>query len=160
MRIPRKVLDIPWTRPAILLMHGLESSADQWVLNSPDKASAFNLVEAGYDVWMGNNRGNYYSTKHVTLDPYNATDAPAFWDFDFEDMGLKDLPAFIDFILNTTSHTSLSYVGHSEGTTQLFIGSSMMPDYFQEKVNIMIALAPVANLAHTPSSFLQILAQF
>ena len=53
--------------------------------------------------------------KHVSLDPIK--DKAAFWDFDFEDMGLKDVPAEIDFILNATGKEKLTYVGHSEGTT-------------------------------------------
>ena len=64
---------------------------------------------------MGNNRGCQFSVKHVSLDPIK--DKAAFWDFDFEDMGLKDVPAEIDFILNATGKEKLTYVGHSEGTT-------------------------------------------
>jgi len=85
----------------------------QWVINSPSLASAFNLATEGYDVWMGNNRGCQYSVKHVSMDPASKE----FWDFDFEDMGLKDVPAEIDFILNATSQSKLTYIGHSEGTT-------------------------------------------
>jgi pimeloyl-ACP methyl ester carboxylesterase len=104
-----------------LLQHGLESDASQWVLNVPSKAPAFNLVDAGYDVWMGNNRGCAYSVMHKTLDPNSKHDAAKYWDFDYEDMGMKDLNAEIDFILSATGQTSVSYVGHSEGTTQMFI---------------------------------------
>ena len=39
---------------------------------------AYLLSEAGYDVWMGNFRGNGYSRHHITLDP--DTDRE-FWKF-------------------------------------------------------------------------------
>ena len=68
-------------------------------------------------------------------------------------MGERDLPAFIDFILETTGFKQLSYVGHSEGTTQMFLGASLQPEYFKEKINLFVALAPVANTAHTTSTF-------
>ena len=116
----------------------------EWVWNDSDRANAFILARAGYDVWMGNNRGNKYSTSHLTLD----TDSKEYWDFYQEDMGLKDLPTFIDLILEETGLENISYVGHSEGTTQMFLGASLNPEYFTEKINLFIALAPVASTAN------------
>lgn len=101
-RIPGKIGETPSKKPAVLLQHGLDSDASQWVLNSPELASAFILVNDGYDVWMGNNRGCDYSLGHMTLDPHDKNDAPTYWDFDWEDMGQKDLPAIIDKILEVT----------------------------------------------------------
>lgn len=40
---------------------------------------AFRLADLGYDVWLGNARGNTYSAKHTTLDTSGAT----YWKFSF-----------------------------------------------------------------------------
>ena len=126
------------------MMHAQDCDMMEWVMNSEDKANAFILSRAGYDVWMGNNRGSKYGINHVTLDPKDKE----FWDYYQEDMGTKDLPAFIDFVLKTTGLEKISYVGHSEGTTQFFLGASLKPDYFTEKINLAIMLAPVARTAN------------
>jgi lysosomal acid lipase/cholesteryl ester hydrolase len=52
-------------------------------------------VDLGYDVWVGNSRGNPY-TKHATLDPI--ADAKEYWDFSWAEMGLYDIPGVIDYI--------------------------------------------------------------
>lgn len=69
-------------------------------------------------------------------------------------MGTKDIPAFIEFILKKTEGKNkigklAAYIGHSEGTTQFFIGSSLMPEYYKKKVNLFVALAPVVRLEHS-----------
>jgi lysosomal acid lipase/cholesteryl ester hydrolase len=95
---------------------------------------------------MGNNRGNYYSTSHIKYNPSQKE----FWDFDFEEMGTEDQPAQIDYILKYTNAEKIeAYIGHSEGTTQMFIGASLMPNYFKEKVGLFVALAPVVRLDHS-----------
>lgn len=53
--------------PPILLMHGLLSSSDVFILNDENKALAFVLANRAYDVWLGNNRGNKYGKNHIQL---------------------------------------------------------------------------------------------
>lgn len=67
-------------KPVVFLMHGLLCSSADWVNMGPDKSIAYQLADAGYDVWMGNARGNTWSRKHITLNPNRDSD---FWEFRF-----------------------------------------------------------------------------
>jgi pimeloyl-ACP methyl ester carboxylesterase len=51
-----------------MMQHGVADSSDDFIVNTKDKAPAFVVAEAGYDVWLPNNRGNMYSRKHKNLD--------------------------------------------------------------------------------------------
>jgi len=154
-RVPgflNETIQDPIKKPVVLLQHGLEADADCWILNSPDVTHAFVLANQGFDVWLGNNRGSKYSLSHKTLDPNDKDDKPRFWQFSFEQMGIYDLPAEIDYVLGVTGQEKLSYVGHSEGTTQMFIGASLNQEYFKSKVNLFVALAPITRIGHVKSS--------
>lgn len=74
--------------------------------------AAYLLADAGYDVWMGNARGTEMSRDHAWIKP----DSSKFWEFSWQDIGEKDLPAFIDYVLKYTDVPKLSYVGFSQGT--------------------------------------------
>ncbi|XP_069668913.1 lipase 3-like isoform X2 [Periplaneta americana] len=138
-------------RPVVFLQHGLISSSVDWVVMGPEKGLAYMLADAGYDVWMGNARGNMYSTAHKKLSPM----APSFWSFSWHEMGVYDLTAEIDYVLSNTSENSLNYVGHSMGTTMFLVLMSIKPEY-NAKIRHMVALAPVAFLKDTKSPFASI----
>ena len=74
-------------RPVILMQHGLNHSSLSYVLEGPDSL-AFFFAEAGFDVWVNNNRGNLYSRQHKFLDP--DVDAAEYFNFSLQDLGKYD----------------------------------------------------------------------
>lgn len=105
-------------------------------------APAFILARGGYDVWMANNRGNRFSIAHTTLD----TKEKPFWEFSWEELGTKDTPAIIDYILGLTGFEKITYIGHSEGTTQIMAGASLIPQFYKDKMLVSVFLAPPAAM--------------
>ncbi|KAH9635488.1 hypothetical protein HF086_015488 [Spodoptera exigua] len=144
---------IPNKGPPVLLVHGIGDSSDSWLVLGPEKSLAFQLASLGYDVWMYNARGNKYSKGHIRNLPEKE-----YWNFSYEEMGTQDLPAVIDYILQTTSRRNLSYIGFSQGTAIFFVMCSMKPEY-NEKIKQAILLAPIAWITNTQYPFINILAQ-
>jgi lysosomal acid lipase/cholesteryl ester hydrolase len=65
-------------------------------------------------------------------------------------MGYYDLPALINYILDTTGNESLFYIGHSMGCTVAFILATLKPQYCS-KIKAMAALGPAAYLQNIRS---------
>ncbi|XP_077359661.1 gastric triacylglycerol lipase [Festucalex cinctus] len=130
----------------VFLQHGLLAAGSNWVSNPPASGLGFALADAGYDVWLGNSRGNTWSRKHRTLTPDNDD----FWKFSHDEMALLDLPAVVDYIVKVTGREQLVYVGHSQGTTIAFMAFSRLPR-LAAKIKLFVALAPVATVAFSSS---------
>jgi len=125
--------------PVIYLQHGLLDSCDSWVINDEDKAPGLILANAGYDVWLGNVRGNKYSMEHVTLSPKKKE----FWQFTFQNMSQYDLPASFEYINKNTGQL-INYIGHSQGTTIMFGALSDRIPGVVNNLKKYIAFAPSA----------------
>ncbi|CAG5038311.1 unnamed protein product [Parnassius apollo] len=130
------------TKP-VLLLPGMIQDVEVFIIRG-NKSLAITLANNGYDVWALNPRGIGRSRKHVHLNPDLD---PKFWDFSFHENGYYDLPAAIDFVLERTSERQLSAIGYSQGNTVFYVLGSTRPEY-NEKIKVMIALAPVCYLHH------------
>ena len=80
-RIQAKGTNITPGKKVVFLQHGLIDSADDWIINTEDYSLGLVLANAGYDVWLGNNRGNKYS-----LDTAKPMKEKVYWDFSFQQM--------------------------------------------------------------------------
>lgn len=122
--------------------------------------TAYLLADQGYDVWMGNARGNTYSRRHVKFHPDGwQWQRKRFWAFSWHEIGVFDLPAMIDYVLRITEKPKLHYIGHSQGTTAFFVMCSQRPEY-NDKIIMMNALAPVAYAKHIKSPVIRAVTPF
>ncbi|XP_073257563.1 lysosomal acid lipase/cholesteryl ester hydrolase-like isoform X1 [Porites lutea] len=133
-------------KPVIFLQHGLLCSSSNWVVNLPNEGFAFILADAGFDVWLGNVRGNTYGLRHVKY-PVHSDE---FWNFSWDEMASQDLPAVLNFVTNKTSQSSIYYAAHSQGTTMAFAEFSRNKE-LAKKVKKFFAMGPVATVGHMES---------
>ncbi|XP_077999423.1 gastric triacylglycerol lipase-like [Glandiceps talaboti] len=134
------------SRPVVYLQHGLLGDATNWVTNLATQSLAFILADAGYDVWIGSNRGTTYSKGHVNLSSHDKK----YWKFSWDDIAKYDLPAVINYALNVSGQSQLYYIGHSQGTTTGFAAFSKNKQ-LAKKIKLFIALAPVTTVGYTES---------
>lgn len=133
--------------PPVILMHGLLQSSDSWLDAGPQAGLAYLLSDACYDLWVGNQRGNYYARRHTTLNPDKDE---KFWEFSIDDIGYFDIPATIKYVLKKTGSKKVNYIGYSQGSSSFFIMCSERPG-FCDKVSLLINLAPASRQTHTRS---------
>jgi lysosomal acid lipase/cholesteryl ester hydrolase len=82
------------------------------------------LANKGYDVWLGNIRGNRYS--NAALSPLKRD----YWEFSFDELARFDLTAGFRYISAKTG-MKINYVGHSQGTLIMFIALAMRYNYIR-----------------------------
>ncbi|CAK1588877.1 unnamed protein product [Parnassius mnemosyne] len=132
-------------KEAVLVVHGIFGCSTNFLIMGPDRSLGYMLADAGYDVWLGNLRGNLH-TAHLNL----TRNDPKFWEYSFHEHGKYDVPALIDKVLAVTGLPRILYIGHSMGTTSLFTTLALRPEY-NDKVLAFVALAPAVYLDHMKS---------
>lgn len=130
--------------PPVYLQHGLMESADSWVINEESQAIGLILANRGFDVWLGNSRGNKYS---------RPSEGPASGLFSFREVAELDLPAAMGYIRAATGRR-VHYVGHSEGALVMNVALSRNLRAVEAAIGKYFALAPVAYIGHQESPLL------
>lgn len=97
-------------KPVVLLYHGFLMSSEVWVCNVDEYRNLpLLLAQRGYDVWLGNARGNKYSQNHLWKNPRHQD----FWEFSINEFAMADLPDTVNVsecALFDTSHHVLTYM--------------------------------------------------
>ena len=98
---------------------------------------------------MGNTRGNTYSRNHVSFDP--CPSCPDFWNFGFDDTGVKDYSAEIDYILEINAdYEKMHFVGHSMGCTQFVVSTLISLIKVEVGINVEAGILWKKNNAYLP----------
>lgn len=84
-----------WDKTYIFVMSWTVATSDMF---SDRHNFAPHSAHSRYDVWLGNVRGNTYGKRHVKLTPSDSK----FWEFTFDEMLSRDVPAMIDYVLEKT----------------------------------------------------------
>jgi len=75
--------------------------------------------------------------------------------YSWHEMGVYDLPAIIDYILEVSKQHSLYYVAHSMGCTMFFVLTSTLPHY-NSKFRIMFGFGPAVFNSHIRNKIFRI----
>jgi len=114
-----------------------------WISNLPEQNAPMILADQGFDVWLGNFRGNRYGKAHVNM----TSKEHKFWEFSWDQLAQYDLPTMINFILDTKKAPWLYYAGHSMGTMTAFAQFSTDLE-FGKKIKRFYAMAPLTTVGH------------
>lgn len=77
----------------------------------------------------------------------------------WHEIGVYDIPAMIDHIINATKQKKIFYIGHSQGGTSFFAMASELPEY-QKKLVAAFTLAPAVFMSRTRHLLIRMLVPF
>ena len=129
----------------VFFQHGLADTS--WCFfQLGEKSLPFLLLKEGYDVWLGNTRGNIFSSNHInkkTNDIINGFD-----DYTIDDFALIDLPTMVKYVKSTTGIEKMSYICHSQGSTIFIMLSMHDPSFIQSTFDHFSSIGTVPNIKY------------
>ena len=123
-------------------MPPLGNGPEGWIgsymkVDRSETAMPLRLYKDGFDVWLAVTRGQVGSREHKEYE----FEEEGFWDWSFQDLAVYETKAFFDFIYNET-HRPISYMGFSQGTTQMFFAIGLEYEYYAERTNKVAQISP------------------
>ncbi|XP_023947434.2 lipase 3-like [Bicyclus anynana] len=140
-------------RTPVILWHGLIQTSNHWLDAGLNASLAYLIAGECHDLWLGNDRGNYYSRAHVRLNPDKDS---KFWDYSVDEIGRYDVPATIDYVLKYTGEDKVNFICYSQSGTTLLILCSERPGYCESKVNVFLGLAPSVKISNMKSTVVRV----
>lgn len=107
------------------------------------------MADNNYDVWLPNQRGNFYSRSNINPNMNPDEASSGFWDFSWDDIGLKDYPAIFKYIQTATKQPEFFVIAHSQGASSMMALLSEKPE-FNDQIRALSLMAPVGYLNHAP----------
>ncbi|XP_045483639.1 lipase 1-like isoform X2 [Harmonia axyridis] len=148
-RIRTKNVKNPIKALPVLIVHGFTASVAESVMEKHQLG--YYLADFGLDVWIANCRGTTYSRGHKTY----KENSEKYWDYSFHEIGIYDVPIFIDFILEQTQQKKLYYIGVSQGCIALSILLSTRLEY-NDKIEVACFLCPAMKYKDTKLSLMKV----
>lgn len=111
---------------------------------------AYVMADAEYDVWLPNQRGNFYSRRNSHMDPDDPESG--FWNFSWDDIGLGDYPPIYDYILEITKQPKFYVIAHSQGAGSTIALLTEKPTY-NDRIQAMSLMAPATYFNNTESYY-------
>ena len=129
------------SKGACILLHGMfESSA--MTLTHATESLPIVLAKQGFDVYLGNVRGNMYGLKHASKSPWSSD----FWNFSMREHAALDFPAQIKQILKETGFKKVTAAyGTSQGGLVSLMGVAKNP-FLNDKLGLIVAISPALVL--------------
>ncbi|XP_049833848.1 lipase member M-like [Schistocerca gregaria] len=142
-------------RAAILVMSGLIGCSDNFFAFGKNNSLPFMLADAGYDVFLGNQRGCAYSRGHKK---WTRRD-PQYWRYTLDDVALFDMPALVSLAQRLSGERRLFYVGYSAGTHSLYAFLQLRPD-LRPSLRAAFLLGPAVLFTRHHNPLIRALASF
>jgi len=134
---------------AVFLMHGFLTTGMDWVSQPEAYLSLpYMLSNEGFDVWLGNARGNVFSIKNTKM----SIDSTEFWDaVDLDQMAAIDVPTILSYVRSASNVPKVHWVGHSQGGGILTLALAKKPE-LADQLGTSVLLAPGVHMAnlHVP----------